>query len=138
MINLSPKSVVASGDPALGITSAFLDEHATALLNAAALLGGPTAQRRCLRLLSKIAESSSLSMSLRLELIWLHQLIAVQNVGDPDTEETAHFGMLDVMDPRVEEICLETDRLFDLLVAISRLHPICDVIPQNIFDLSAA
>lgn len=46
--------------------------------------------------------------------------------------------LLDILDPRVEEICFEADRLFDLLVAIGDEHPGCDVVQREIFDLSAA
>ncbi len=45
---------------------------------------------------------------------------------------------LDLLDPRVEEICLEADRLLDLLAAIADEHPTCDVIQREILDLSAA
>ncbi|QPZ91210.1 hypothetical protein [Thioclava electrotropha] len=138
MFNFSSNSLHASRDPALVATRTFFQGRGTALLNAAALLGGPTAHRRCLRLLSGISESSSLATALRQELVWLHRLVCLDLVGDPETEETARFAMIDLLDPRVEEICLEADRLYDLLVAISDLDPGCDVISGELFDLSAA
>lgn len=138
MFNVSSTSLHPSRDPALAVTRTFFHEHGSAMLNAAALLGGPTAHRRCLRLLSKISESSALTRALRQELVWLHRLVCLDLVGDPETEETARFAMIDLQDPRVEEICLEADRLYDLLVAISDLDPGCDVILGELFDLSAA
>ncbi len=138
MTNFSDNTVIVCRDLAVLTTAAFFNAHGTAVLNAAALLGGPAAHRRCLRLVSAIAESASLSRPLRQELVWLHQLIALDHVGDPDSEETARFAMIDLLDPRVEEICLEADQLFDLLVALADLDPGCDVILGEIFDLSAA
>jgi hypothetical protein len=127
-----------SGDRALELTSDFFHQHGEALLNAAAMLGGPTAHRRCLRLFANIAESAVLSKALKHELIWLHRLVMLDFVGDPEREETARFAALDIQDPSVEEICLEADRLFDLLVAIADEHPNCDVVQRENFDLSAA
>lgn len=138
MFNFSSNPVPAGRDPALVATRTFFQEHGSALLNAAALLGGPSAHRRCLRLLSGISEHSSLTRALRQELVWLHRLVCLDLVGDPEAEETARFAMIDLLDPRVEEICLEADCLYDLLVAISDLDPGCDVILGELFDLSAA
>lgn len=129
---------VTRRDPALIATATFLDEHASALLNAAALLGGPSAHRRCLRMLSVISQSDSLSQALKRELVWMHKLLTLEYVDDLESEETARFAMLDVLDPRVEEICLEADRLFELLLEIAELHPDCEVVSGEIFDLSAA
>ena len=128
----------AGGDPALELTRDFFHEHGSAMLNAAAMLGGPAAHRRCLRLLADIAKSVMLSKALKHELVWLHRLVMLDFVGDPEREETACFAALDILDPRVEEACLTADRLFDLLVAIADEHPGCDIVQREIFDLSAA
>lgn len=138
MFNIQRNFATLSADPALFATSVFFHEHATAMLNAAALLGGPSAHRRCLRFLSDLADSVSLSRRLKLELVWLHRLLSLENVGDPDSEETARFAMLDLLDPRVEEICLETDRLLDLLITIAELHPDCDAVSPEYMDRFAA
>lgn len=137
MFDLS-STVPAGREPALVATRIFFDEYGSAMLNAAALLGGPAAHRRCLRLLSRISESAELTRALRQELVWLHRLVSLDLVGDPEAEETARFAMVDPLDPRVEEVCLEAGRLFDLFVTISDLDPDCDVILPELFDLSAA
>lgn len=129
---------ISGGDRALELTRDFFREHDEAMLSAAAMLGGPAAHRRCLRLIVDIAKSVVLSKALKHELVWLHRLIMLDFVGDPEREETARFMALDIRDPRVEEICLEADRLFDLLVAIADEHPGCDIVQREIFDLSAA
>lgn len=128
----------AGDDRALEISRNFFHEYGEEMLNAAALLGGPTAHRRCLRLLANIAESAVLSKTLKRELVWLHRLVMLDFVGDPARAETACFAALDILDPRVEEACLTADRLVDLLVAIADEHPGCDVVQREIFDLSAA
>lgn len=125
-------------DPALHATRSFMADHADALLAAAALLGGTKAHSRCLRLVSDVASAQALSRHLKRELVWLHRFLMLEHVGDPESEETARFMSIDLLDPQVEEICLEADRLFDLLVAISEMHPTCDVILPELFDLSAA
>ena len=138
MFHPSFSPVLPSRDPAIFATRSFFDEHANAMLNAAAMLGGPVAHRRCLRLLSQISESETLTKALRHELVWLHRLVSLDLVGDPETEETARFALIDPLDPVVEEICLEADRLFDLLVAITEVDPECDIILSELFERSAA
>ncbi|MGJ8573368.1 MAG: hypothetical protein ACSHXI_22005 [Hoeflea sp.] len=128
----------AGDDHALELTREFFHTHGEAMLNAAAMLGGPAAHRRCLRLYANIADSAVLSKALKHELVLLHRLVMLDFVGDPEREETARFVALDLLDPRVEEVCLGADRLFDLLVAIADEHPTCDVVQREIFDLSAA
>lgn len=128
----------AGDDRALEISRNFFHEYGEAMPNAAALLGGPTAHRRCLRLLADIAESAVLTRALKHELVWLHRLVMLDFVGDPEHEETACFMTLDIMDPRVDDLCVLADRFFDLLVAIADEHPACDVVRREIFEMSAA
>lgn len=49
------------------------------------------------------------------DLIALHRLLSLENVGDPDSLEAALFAMLDPATPDVDRICWLTDRLDDLL-----------------------
>lgn len=128
----------AGVDRALELTKDFFDEHGEAMLNAAAMLGGPAAHRRCLRLFANIGENAFLSKALKHELVWLHRLVMLDFVGDPERDETAHFMAIDLQDPRVEEVCFGADRLFDLLVSIADEHPTCDVVQREILDLCAA
>ncbi len=128
----------AAGDHALKITRDFFHHHGEAMLNATAMLGGPAAHRRCLRLLAHIAESAVLSKALKHELVWLHRLVTLDFVGDPEREETARFAAIDLLDPSVEEICLEADQLLELLVAIAGEDPTCEIVRSEIMDLFAA
>lgn len=138
MFNFSTSSPVPGCDPALAMTRIFFEEHATAMLNVATVLGGPPAQRRCLQLQSQISEASTLAKSLRKELVWLYQLANESSAGLPVAERTAGFTMADILDPRVDEICAEATHFFNLLIAISNLDPACDVIQRKLFDPSAA
>ncbi|MFG6560288.1 hypothetical protein [Sulfitobacter sp. 1A15299] len=54
----------ASDDPALELTNSFFHRHGEAMLNAAALLGGPGAHRRCLRLFVNIEKATVFSKAL--------------------------------------------------------------------------
>lgn len=129
---------IAGGDRALELTRDFFHEHGEAMLNAAAMLGGPAAHRRCLRFIAEVDKRVVLSKALKHELVWLHRLVMLDFVGDPERDETTRFAALDILDPRVEEICFEADRLSDLLLAIAEEHPNCDVVQRELFDLSAA
>ena len=138
MLPTSKKRFALSSQPALVVTRLFFHEHAEAVLNAAALLSGPKAHRRCLRLLAGLSETASLSVSLRHELVWLHRVLSLDFVGDPKSEETARFGCIDFSDADVEEICCLTDRLHELLLEILELDGDCVVISEELFELPAA
>ncbi|RKF13520.1 hypothetical protein D6850_14625 [Roseovarius spongiae] len=129
---------ISGGERALELTRDFFDEHDEAMLNAAAMFGGPAAHRRCLRLIADIAKSVVLTKFVKHELVWLHRLLMLDFVGDPEREETARFAGLYILDPRVEKACLLADRLFDLLLAIAEEHPGCDVVQRELFHSSAA
>lgn len=138
MFNFSTGSPVTGCDPALAMTRIFFEEHATAMLNVATVLGGPTAHRRCLQLQCQISEASTLAKSLRKELVWLHQLVHLNGVGGPEAKKTVGFTTADNLDPRVDEICAEAAHFCNLLITISDLDPACDVIQRKLFDPSAA
>ncbi len=109
----------ATADHALSFVRAFATEQGEALCCASLLLGGPAAERRCLRLLSRLRETHALARADVLDLIGMHRLLMLEHVGDPDREETARFVEIDPMDPRVHDLCLLADRLLDLLAEIA-------------------
>ena len=109
----------ATGDQSLALVRAFAAQHGEALCSASLLLGGPAAERRCLRLLSRLRETHALARPDVLDLIGMHRLLMLEHVGDPDREETARFSQIDPIDPRVHELCLLADRLLDLLQALA-------------------
>ena len=50
------------------------------------LLGGPAAQRRFLRLVSRLRQASHLGPHLRREIRWFHGLLTLELVGDPELQ----------------------------------------------------
>ena len=108
-----------TADTALALVRAFAAEHGEALCNASLLLGGPAAERRCLRLLARLRASDALAPPDVPDLIGMHRLLMLEHVGDPDREETARFAEIDPEDPRVHDLCLLADRLRDLLEALA-------------------
>lgn len=94
-------------------------EHRDALTCAARLLGGEPAARRLMRILDAAPHQTHPTRRCLRELIWLHALLSLENVGDPDQVETECFFEIDPADPSIEEICLLTEALRDHLASIS-------------------
>lgn len=97
----------------------FMLDHAAAFHCAAKLLGGPSATRRCARLLSDIGTAVAPTRRLRRELDWLHGLLTLENVHDIESEEAARFSLIDPADPRVAEICALADALRDQIEGLA-------------------
>jgi len=49
------------------------------------------------------------------EMCELHDLLTLQNVGDPEREECGYFADIDPADSVVEDICLLSDGLLGIL-----------------------
>jgi hypothetical protein len=104
------------GTPAyLTAVTEFFGEHHAALVNAAELLGGPAAAERAIRLTEAAGRATRVSRCMRRELVAMHRLLSLANVGDPDLEETARFVAIDPEGPDVEAICLLSDNLLFFL-----------------------
>ncbi|MFX0546773.1 hypothetical protein ACEWPL_014620 [Roseovarius sp. S1116L3] len=118
MSNFHLKSTKISQDESLNAVRAFFSKHGEAAQNASLLLGGATAYRRCLRLLSSLRDAPILSRHLKHELVQLHRLLMLDPIGDPDALETKLFLEIHPADPIVEDLCMLADQLFDLLEVI--------------------
>ena len=101
--------------PSVTLLLAWLYEHSNALLNASTLLGGQSARRRTERVVNDILTDGHFSRRRMNELLWLHGLLTLENVADPDSDEAAFFGAIDPADPVVYEICALADGLGDRL-----------------------
>ncbi|WP_432256609.1 hypothetical protein [Limimaricola sp. AA108-03] len=97
----------------------FLLGHAEALVSAAGLLGEQPAVRRTARLLEELVDAPRLTRRLRLELVELHRLLALDRVDEPESLEAACFAKIDPASPAVEEICELTDMLRAHLIALA-------------------
>lgn len=96
----------------------FLLDHGQDLVSAAALLGGASAAARVVSCAMRLEAARRIDRRITQDLLALHRLLTLQDVGDPDHLESALFSMLHPASPEVETICLLTDRLDDLLRAI--------------------
>ena len=115
----------------------FFDQHGTAATNVSSLLGGDRAQVRCIRLISELGEANVLTRSLRVSLVRLHKLFTQYDAADFDSED---FWYVDIhpADRRVEDICLLSDQLLDLLVAIADNDEISAFLSQETFAYAVA
>lgn len=93
----------------------FVQEHYEALQNASFLIGGATALTRCQKLFEDLRQTSVLSRRLKRELCSLHMCISLQSDFPSDCDEYDFFLEIDPSDPIVEDICLLSDALFELL-----------------------
>ncbi|SFQ12399.1 hypothetical protein [Tranquillimonas alkanivorans] len=114
----SPRSAFAE-------LAVFLCSEAEALQNAALLLGGRPALRRTQRLLDDMTTAPRLTQRLAREVSALHDLLTLENVGDPERLETAYFDEIDPASAVVEDICLAADRLEDLMTAACSESGVC-------------
>ena len=111
-------STTLSGDQTLNAVRAHFEEHGAALCNAAGLIDGEAGTARVLRLMSGLREASRLDRATRRRLVDLHRLLSLDPVVDGFEPDLSSWILLDPASREVEELCLLTDRLYDLLVEI--------------------
>jgi hypothetical protein len=110
-----------SADPQLDATRAHFDKHGVALCNAAGLLDGEAGTAHVLRLMSRLREASRLDRTTRRRLVDLHRLLSLDPIGDNLEPDLSSYVLLNPASREVEELCLLTDQLYDLLVQIGEL-----------------
>jgi hypothetical protein len=94
---------------------AYVEEHREALQHAAELLAGRRGAALAARIAEDLSDAPSLSRRCRRDLEDLLDILALENVDDPESEEAARFAALDPASSVVEEICLLTEGLRDIL-----------------------
>ena len=114
--NLPAKTL--SADPALIAARAHFAETGAALCNAAGLIDEDAGTARVLRLMADLREATCLDRGIRRRLVDLHRLLSLDPVFDGFEPDFSSWVLFDPGSPEVEQICLSTDRLFDLLVEI--------------------
>lgn len=120
MLRNLPKKTL-SADPGLAAVRAHFAKHGDALCNAAGLIDGEAGTARVLRLMSGLREASRLDRATRRRLVDLHRLLSLDPVVDDLEPDLSSWILLDPASPEVQELCLLTDRLYDLLVVIGEL-----------------
>ncbi|MBO9397193.1 hypothetical protein J7400_10920 [Shimia sp. R9_2] len=96
----------------------FAYQHDQALQSASLVLAGQFALKRTQSLLDEIRSANAMTRRLQRGIVELHKLLSLYYVHDENSIEAAYFADLDPSAPYVEEICLLTEALTDLLTLI--------------------
>lgn len=107
-----------SPDPNLSAARAHFSENGPALCSAAGILAGDVGTARVLRLMSDLRTATALERGLRRRLVDLHRLLSLDPISEGFDHDLSPWTILDPASPEVEEICLLTDRLYELLKKI--------------------
>ncbi|MCP1167780.1 hypothetical protein [Limimaricola litoreus] len=101
--------------PLINPLQQFVTTHSEALQNAALLLGGPPAARMTGRIIEDLNTTPVVTRRMRRELDKLHALLTLKHVHDQSRPEAAYFAAIDPEWSAVDEICLLSEQLGDLL-----------------------
>ena len=101
--------------PPHGELQDFLQFHSEALQNASLLLGGTPALKATLALIDDVCNAPVLTRRQQQGLVRLHELLSLEHVHDPSRPEAAYFADIDPGAPYVEDLCLLTEALQDVL-----------------------
>ena len=115
--------------PALAVLHEFTSTNSQALQNASLLLGGQPALRATIRVLDDLGDARALTRRMRTDLHRLYELLSLTHVHDPDRPEAGYFAMIDPEWSAVEDICLLSDQLSDLLDAFGDQPDSRDTLP---------
>lgn len=110
-----------SAELQLTTVRAHFAKHGTALCNAAEMIDGEAGYSSVLRLISSLREASRLDRTTRGKLVDLHRLLSLDPVIDAFEPDLSSWTILDPASEEVQELCLLTDRLYDLLVKIGEM-----------------
>lgn len=105
-------------DEPLILARCLFFDHGHRLAEAAAMLGGASAEARVISCALQLQDASKVTPPIRRDLVTLHQLFSLDRVGDPACVETAFFSAMNPASREVEVICLLTDMLADVLAAL--------------------
>ena len=104
----------------LSLLHHFLADHQPGLRHAATLLGGQRGARLVDTIIDSLAHGEAISRATEHALRDLYGILSLEHVHEEDREEAALFTAIDPSLPIVEEICLLTDQLRDVLSLILR------------------
>jgi hypothetical protein len=102
-------------DEGLATARSLFFHHGYDIAQAAALLGGGAAEARVISCALRLETATRIDARIRRDLVAIHRLLALHDMGDPECLETGYFGDLHPGSAEVETICLLTDLLDDLL-----------------------
>lgn len=102
----------------------LLQEKGLALRHAAYLLAGGRGDKLVDELARRLAAERVLSRTTQRRASDLLDILALEFVDDPEREEAQRFSEIDPADPVVEEICLLTDELRQVIETVGLDHPL--------------
>lgn len=105
-------------DEPLTLARCLFFDHGHELAEAAAMLGGASAEARVVSCALQLQDAGRITPRIERDLVSLRRLLSLDRVGDPDCLETALFSEIDPASRQVETICLLTDMLTDIRDAI--------------------
>ncbi len=105
-------------DEPLTLARCLFFDHGHELAEAAAMLGGASAEARVVSCALQLQDAGRITPRIERDLVLLHRLLSLDRVGDPECLETSLFSEIDPASRQVETICLLTDMLADILDAI--------------------
>lgn len=132
------RSKTLTADPQLAAVRHHFDEHGSAMVNAAGLIGGPAAARNVVRLLGDLREATHLDRTIKRKLVALHRLLSLDPIGEGEEPDLDLSSLLDPASREVEEICLLADHLFELLEDVGALADARDAMAEALSQHWAA
>ena len=106
-------------DEPLSLARCLFFDHGHELAEAAAMLGGAASEAKVVSCALKLGEAGKITPQILRDLQSLYRLLSLERVGDPDCLETALFAEMNPASWKIDMICLLTDKLADILHAIS-------------------
>ena len=121
-------------DEALANARSLFFHHGHDIAQAAALLGGAVAEARVISCALRLETATRIDARIRRDLVAMHRLLALHDVGDPECLDPDYFCDLHPASAEVETICLLTDRLDDLLrsMGVDMEHDVPVHDPENL------
>lgn len=105
--------------PALTNLRSFVFTNSEALQNASLLLGGQPALHRTRGLIDNGSTARALTRGMRTEIQAFYDLLKLVHVSDPHRSEAGFFALIDPAWPVVEEICLLSDKMSEVIEAFT-------------------
>jgi len=108
-------------DTALDAAQCGYFDHGHRLAEAARLIGDPSAEAHVIDLGVRLTHAARMTDHIRRDLVVLHRLLSLDEVPEVDPAEIIFVSRINPASPLLEEICLQTDLLEDLLTTVA--HP---------------
>lgn len=127
---------MAPRDAALAAAQCLFFDLGHRLAEAARLIGGLSAEAQVVALGVQLAHTPRMTDRIRRDLVALHRLLALDEVPADGLADAILLSGINLASPQVEEICVLTDLLEDLLETIGprslRLPPTSPPTPVHL------